>query len=268
LKRTTGYLAERGCDTPRLDAELLLANVLGVERIVLYTEHDRPLTTAETDTYRGYVGRRAKREPVAYIVGRRGFRRLDLSVSSAVLVPRPETELLVEWAIEVAPQAGTVLDWGTGSGAIALALKDERPDLVVTGVDRSVEALAVARANDAAGTVEWIASDGFGQLGGRRFDVVAANPPYLSEADMTDVAAELGFEPRGALVAGATGYEVLEVIAAQASVHLVAGGWLLAEIGAGQADRVIALWRAAGFTEVGVRADLAGIDRVVGGQVP
>lgn len=267
LKRATGYLADRGCDTPRLDAEILLADVLGVERIALYTDHDRPMTAAETDAYRAVIARRAAREPVAYIVGRRGFRRIELQVSSAVLVPRPETELLVEWAVEVAPDSGVLLDWGTGSGAIALALVNERPDLRITAVDRSADALAVARANDSDQTVEWMASDGFAQLQDRRFDVIVANPPYLSDADMTAVAPELGFEPRGALVAGSTGYEALEAIAAEGPDHLTAGGWLLAEIGAGQAERVTALWCAAGLGDVAVRRDFAGVDRVVGGRI-
>ena len=268
LKRTAGYLADRGCDTPRLDAEVLLAAVLGVERIGLYTDHERPLTTAETDTYRAFVARRGAREPVAYIVGHRGFRRIELAVSPAVLVPRPETELLVEWVIEVAPQGGAVLDWGTGSGAIALALRDERPDLVVTGVDRSADALAVARSNDPGGSVEWVASDGFSALDDRTFDVVAANPPYVAEAEFAMLQPELGFEPLGALVSGPTGLEALERIAAEAPDHLVAGGWLLAEIGAGQAEAVTQSWERAGFGDVTVRSDLAGIPRTVGGRRP
>lgn len=268
LKRTAGYLADRGCDTPRLDAELLLAALLGVERIALYTDHERPLTTAETDAYRAFVARRGAREPVAYIVGHRGFRRIELAVSPAVLVPRPETELLVEWVVEVAPRGGTVLDWGTGSGAIALALRDERPDLVVTGVDRSTDALAVARGNDPGALVEWVASDGFAALGARTFDVVAANPPYVAEAEFAMLQPELGFEPHGALVAGPTGLEALERIAAEAPDHLVAGGWLLAEIGAGQAEAVTQFWERAGFGDVTVRSDLAGIPRTMGGRRP
>lgn len=268
LRRTAGYLAERGCDTPRLDAELLLADVLGVDRLALYTDHDRPLTASETAAYRSAVARRAKREPVAYILGRRGFRRLELAVSPAVLVPRPETEVLVEWVVEVAPQGGGVLDWGTGSGAIALAVADERPDLTVTAVDSSAQALAVARENDRDVRVEWLASDGFASLGGRRFDVVAANPPYLSDADLAAVEPELGYEPRVALASGPTGFEALERIAAESPDHLSQGGWLLSEIGAGQAARAADLWRDAGFVDVRCRRDLAGMERVVGGRRP
>lgn len=265
LRRTAGYLADRGCDTPRLDAEVLLAAILGVERIGLYTDHDRPMTSAETDMYRAAVARRGAREPVAYITGRRGFRRLELEVSSAVLVPRPETELLVEWATEIAPQGGAVLDWGTGSGAIALALRDERPDLVVTGTDRSAAALEVARRNDHQGIVEWVLSDGFAGLAGRRFDVGVANPPYLADRELTAVAPELGYEPSGALVSGPSGYEAFEQIAREAPGHLQPGGWLLVEVGLGQADHVCALLAASGFGDIAVRPDLAGIPRVVGG---
>lgn len=266
LRRAAGYLGERGCDTARLDAELMLADVLGVERMALYTDHERPMSGDETDRYRASVARRAKREPVAYILGRRGFRRLELGVTSDVLVPRPETELLVEWAMECAPEGATVLDWGTGSGAIALALADERPDLQITAVDRSEPALAVARSNDTAGAVEWLASDGFTGLPGRRFHVVVANPPYLADAEMAEVAPELAFEPRGALVAGPSGLEAIAAIVAQASDHLTDSGWLLVEIGAGQATAAADLLREAGYREVAVRRDLAGIERMVGGH--
>lgn len=265
LRRTAGYLADRGCDTPRLDAEVLLAAILGVERLGLYTDHDRPLTSAETDGYRAAVARRGAREPVAYITGRRGFRRLELEVSSAVLVPRPETELLVEWATEIAPRRGAVLDWGTGSGAIALALRDERPDLVVTGTDRSAAALEVARRNDHEGVVEWVLSDGFAGLAGRRFDVGVANPPYLADHELTAVAAELAYEPSAALASGPSGYEAFEQIAREAPGHLHPGGWLLVEVGLGQADHVSELFTVAGFGDIAVRPDLAGIPRVVGG---
>lgn len=267
LRRATGYLSGRGCDTARLDAELLLADVLGVERIALYTDHERPLTGAETDAYRAAIARRGAREPVAYIVGRKGFRALELTVGPAVLVPRPETETLVQWVLDVAPPEAAVLDWGTGSGAVALALADERPDLHVTAIDRSADALAVARGNDPAGTVEWIVSDGFAALAGRTFAVIAANPPYLADREVGDLAPELGFEPRDALVSGPTGFEAIERIARDAPAHLSPGGWLVAEIGAGQAERTADLWRGAGLVEVRSRPDLAGIPRVVGGRM-
>jgi len=266
LRRTAGYLAERGSPSPRLDAEVLLAHVLGVERIALYTDHDRPLTPAETDAYRALVARRGRREPVAYLTGERAFRRLRLRIGPAVLVPRPETEGLVEWALDVAGPGAAILDWGTGSGAVALALADERPDLRVAALDRSAAALEVARANDPHGRVEWLRSDGFAAVAGRRFAVVAANPPYLSAAELATAPAELAHEPADALVAGPTGLEALERLAAEGPEHLEPGGWLLAEVGAGQAEAVEALWRDAGLGEVASRSDLAGIPRIVGGR--
>jgi release factor glutamine methyltransferase len=266
LRRSSGYLASRGSPSPRLDAEVLLAHVLGVERLTLYTDHDRPLTPAETDAYRDLIARRGRREPVAYLTGTRAFRRLDLRVGPAVLVPRPETEHLVEWALAVAPEGAAVLDWGAGSGAVALAIADERPDLRVSGLERSPEALDVARANDPEGRVEWLRSDGFAAIDGRRFAVVAANPPYLADAELEGAPPELAHEPREALVSGPTGLEALRRLAAEAPGHLEPGGWLLTEVGAGQAPAVEALWREAGLEEVGSRRDLAGIERVVGGR--
>lgn len=241
-----------------------------MDRLGVYLQHDRPLEEPEVDAVRELVRRRARREPMAYIAGHRAFRRLELAVTPDVLVPRPETELLAEWAMEVAPTDGTVLDWGTGSGALALSMAQERPDLRVTAVDISEAALQVARGNAAAAAlgVEFIASDGFSALAGRTFDVIVANPPYLSEADLEAAPEELGFEPRGALVSGPTGFEVLERLAADAPTHLESGGWLLTELGMGQAPRVAGMWEAAGLVDVEVRADLAGIDRMVGGRRP
>lgn len=267
LARTTAYLAERGIRSARLDAEILLAHGLGVERITLYTDFERPLSDAELANLRGLVARRGRREPVAYITGVKGFRRLELTVTPDVLVPRPETEHLVEWASERAPAGASVLDWGTGSGAVALALADERPDLRVTGIDCSEAALAVARANGAEVAVEFVRSDGFSALWGRRFDVIAANPPYLTSAELRAAGdTELGHEPAGALASGASGFEAIETILTDAPGHLVAGGWLLLEVGDGQARAVADRMRAEGYLEVETRNDLAGIPRNVGGR--
>lgn len=265
VRRTAGYLDQAGSPSARLDADLLIAHALGVTRLALYTDFDRPLTPAELAAARALVARRGKREPLAYILGRRAFRRLDLTVSPAVLVPRPETEVLVECVLELAAPQAAVLDWGTGSGAIALALADERPDLVVTAIDASEAALAVARGNGArlGQTVQWCRSDGFADLVGRTFDVIAANPPYLSDVDLEAAAPELGFEPREALVAGPRGDEVIARIAAEAGAFLRPGGIVACEIGATQAELARAHFEAAGYTGIEVRADLAGLARVV-----
>ena len=270
LRRSAAYLAERGSPSARLDAELLLAHALGVERIDLYTGSERPLTAAELARARELVARRGRREPVAHLTGERAFRRLRIAVGPEVLVPRPETELLVEWALGLLPPVGTVLDWGTGSGAVALALADEGPGLAVTGLERSEAALSRARANgERLGlAVEWLTSDGFAAVAGRRFDAIVANPPYLAEADMDATPPELAFEPREALVAGPTGLEAIDRIAAEAPAHLEPGGALLVEVGAGQAEAAAAALAAAGLRDVAGRADLAGIARVVGGRAP
>ncbi|MCC6833133.1 MAG: peptide chain release factor N(5)-glutamine methyltransferase [Thermoleophilia bacterium] len=270
LRRTAAYLAERGIPSARLDADLLLGEALGMDRMRLYLEHDRPLTEAELATARALVARRARREPIAYILGRRAFRGLEIAVTPDVLVPRPDTETLVEWAVAVAPHGARVMDWGTGSGAIALALADERPDLAVTAVDVSPAAVAVAASNATANglTVETLRGDGFAAVAGRRFGLIVANPPYRSDAELEAAEPELGFEPRGALAAGPAGDECIARLAAEAPAHLEAGGWLLCEIGMAQAGRATALLAAAGFAPVEVRRDLAGLDRVVGGTLP
>ena len=270
LRRSAGYLGERGSASPRLDADLLLAHALGVDRLTLYTDHERPLTPAELGAMRELIARRGRREPLAHLVGVRAFRRLTLAVGPQVLVPRPETELLVEWALELLRPGARVADWGTGSGAIALALADEGPGVAVTALERSPDALAVARGNAAAvaAEVEWLASDGFAAVAGRRFDLVVANPPYLSQAELDDAPPELAYEPRDALVAGPLGTEALARLAAEAPAHLVPGGRLLSEIGAGQGEVAAAIWRDAGFEAVEVRPDLAGLPRAVGGRTP
>lgn len=265
VRRSARYFADAGSPSPRLDADLVIAHALGLSRLALYTEFDRPLTPAQLAAARALVARRGRREPLAYILGRRAFRRLELEVTPAVLVPRPETEILVEWVLERAAPGARVLDWGTGSGAIALALADERPDLAVTGIDASNEALAVARANGArlGLAVDWHRSDGFAALDGRAFDVIAANPPYLSEADYAASPPELAFEPRAALVAGPRGDEAIARIAAEVGAHLRPGGVVVCEIGETQAADACAHFAAAGLTRTAVRADLAGLPRVV-----
>ena len=270
LRLSTGYLQDHGSATPRLDAELLIGHALGLERIALYTGFDRPLTEPELAACRALLERRGRREPVAYIIGRCGFHDLDLAVDARVLVPRPETEVLVERCLALLGDgAPGVLDVGTGSGAIALAIKAARPDAHVTATDVSADALAVAGANAAALglEVELIESDLLAGVADRRFDLIASNPPYIAEADMETLEPEVArFEPRLATVAGASGTEVLDRLIATAPDALVEGGWLVVECGAGQASRVQEAMAAAGGREVFGERDLAGIERVVGGR--
>jgi release factor glutamine methyltransferase len=256
-----------GCETPRLDAELLLADVLGISRERLIVDRDLTVEGPAVRAFQNAVRRRAvEREPVAYIVGHRGFRRLDLAVDPRALIPRPETELLVEVALSL-PDGARVLDVGTGSGAVALALKDERPDLLVSGSDLSEDALALARANgEGLGLeVSWLRAD---LLSGvpDEFDAILSNPPYVPESDRGSLAPEiLRHEPPGALFSGPDGLDAIRALIAQVAVRGLVKMVAL-EVGAGQAPAVIELARAAGFPRVRAERDLAGIERVVVGE--
>jgi len=267
LRRSTQYLEDRGSPTARLDAELLLAHGLGVSRIELYTGHDRPMTEAELDVCRELVRRRGDREPVAYIVGTRGFRHLDLKVDSCVLVPRPETELVVDRCLELlrdVPEPA-VLDVGTGSGAIALAIASELPAGRVTATDVSPAALDVAWANAVALglAVEMRQGDLLDGLGDRRFDLIASNPPYVSEQEIEGLEPEVAVhEPRLATVAG-DGLDAYRRLLPDAREHLVEGGWLVLECGAGQAGWLASELDRFGYGAADVACDLAGIERVV-----
>ncbi len=267
LRRSTQYLEDRGSPTARLDAELLLAHGLGVSRIELYTGHDRPLTDAELDVCRELVRRRGDREPVAYIVGTRGFRHLDLKVDSCVLVPRPETELVVDRCLELLRDAAdpAVLDVGTGSGAIALAIASELPAARVTATDISPAALDVAWANAVALglAVEMRQGDLLDGMGDRRFDLIVSNPPYVSEQEIEGLEPEVAVhEPRLATVAG-DGLDAYRRLLPDAREHLTDGGWLVLECGAGQAEWLAAELDRLGYGAADVARDLAGIERVV-----
>jgi len=255
-----------GSDSARLDAELLLAHALGVSRTELFLDSGRHVEGPAIRAFQDLVRRRAvQHEPVAYLLGRKGFRHIDLAVDPRVLVPRPETELLVEVALDL-PHGARVLDVGTGSGAVALALKHERPDLVVTGSDASRDALVVARANrDALGLdVELVQADLLAGLG-EDWDAVLSNPPYVAERDRAALPPDvLRHEPAQALFAGEDGLDVIRRLVAEAAA--TSATLLAMELGAGQASRVTALAQAAGFDDVRALRDLAGIERVVEGR--
>jgi release factor glutamine methyltransferase len=273
LRLSTGYLEERGSPTARLDAELLIGHALGLERIELYTNFERPLHEPELAACRALLERRGRREPVAYILGRWGFCGLDLLVDARVLVPRPETEVLVERCVALLRERpdARVLDVGTGSGAIALAVKAAVPGALVTASDVSADALAVAAANaEALGLeVELVQGDLLSSVPGRRFDLIASNPPYVTDAEIETLAPEVArFEPRRALVAGPAGTEVLARIVLAAPDALAPDGWLVVECGAGQAAAVRGLMDAAGAAPTSAERDLAGIERVVCGRWP
>jgi len=253
-----------------LDAQLLLAHALQRSRSWLLAHAEATLDSAARAAFAALLARRVAGEPLAYITGRREFWSLMLAVNSAVLVPRPETELLVERALALLPQAGArVADLGTGSGAIALALASERPDWQLTAIDQSSAALAVAAANArelGLRNLQWLVSDWFSSLAGERFDLLVSNPPYIAESDPALLDLALQHEPRSALSSGPEGLDALRAIIAGATAQLLPGGWLLLEHGATQAAAVATMLVAQGFTHVRCHADLAGLPRVTEAQ--
>jgi len=262
-------IAAAGCETPRLDAELLLADALGVSRERLLVDLDLTVAGGAVRVFQDFVRRRSvQREPVAYILGRRHFRRLELKVDRRALIPRPETELLVEVCLSL-PHGVRVLDIGTGSGAIALALADERPDLRVTGADLSESALGLAHENaERLGlAVAFVHSDLLDAIEGE-LDVILSNPPYVPDGDRASLMPEiLRHEPADALFAGPDGLDVIRRLIAQAAGRPTVR-MLGLEVGIGQAGAVGKLMRAAGFQTVRAERDLAGIERVVVGERP
>lgn len=267
------HLAGKGVEESRLDAELLLAHVLRIKRLDLYLQFERPLEPQEVAAYRDAIRRRASREPIQYIMGEADFRELTLSVDARVLIPRPETELLVghilEWAAERGLADGSALDIGTGSGAIALSLLTEGPFAKVVATDDSEAALEVAAANaERVGSppaLELRHGSLFDPVGeGEEFDVIVTNPPYIPAADREGLMPEVrDHEPAAALFAGRDGLTLIRSIVAGAPDHLVAGGLLALEVGLGQAEAVAALLRERGFSGPRVVRDLAGRERMV-----
>jgi release factor glutamine methyltransferase len=271
LQWTQGRFSERGLQTARLDAELLLAEVLGRDRVGLYTHFDQPLAADELQRYRELIKRRLAGEPVAYLVGRREFRSLELRVDERVLVPRPETEFAVEVALALLPEVRDgerprVVDVGTGSGAIALAIKSARPDVEVLAIDRSPGAAEVARANAERLhlEIEILVGDLLAPAASRApFDLIVSNPPYVPSGDLPQLAPEVLREPHDALDGGPDGLTVIRRLLSDARPLLRDSGALVLELGAGQAPRVADLLSAAGYATPTVTRDLAAIDRII-----
>lgn len=254
-----------------LDWRVLLCHALNTTRVGLITGSERALTPDEAQRFGDLVQRRLAGEPVAYLVGQREFFGLPFDVSGAVLIPRPDTELLVELTLARLPQGGRVLDMGTGSGAIAVSLAHTRRDADVTALDVSADALAVARRNaDANGArVTFLHSDWFAALADTPpFDIIASNPPYIASGDRHLSEGDLRYEPVGALTDHADGLSALRILVAGAPAHLAQQGWLLMEHGYDQADAVRTLLASAGYTDVQSWRDIADIERVSGGRRP
>jgi release factor glutamine methyltransferase len=266
LRRASEHL-DKTSETGRLDAELLLAHTLGRHRIELYTDFDRPLSRHEVDAYREVVARRARHEPVAYILGEWGFRRLTLNVDRRALIPRPETEIVVERALAHLRglEAPAVLDVGTGTGAIALAIADEHPGARVTAIDVSTDALALAGENAARTglAIELLEHDAARGLPGGPYDLVVSNPPYVEPSELEKLMPDVrDYEPHLALV----GDGMPEVVARAALDVLRPGGHVVLEIGEGQAPATAATLAALGYVDVVTTPDLNGRDRVVEGR--
>jgi release factor glutamine methyltransferase len=264
-------LARAGIESPRLEADALLSEVLCAPRHASYVEPDAALTPEASERFRAMVERRARREPIQYVIGRETFRGVELAVTPDVLIPRPETEGVVSAALDAISgrERPVVADVGTGSGCIALAIAAARPDAVVYAVDRSSRALGVATGNATrlglAGRVRFLEGDWFAPLvhQGARVDLVACNPPYVADGDYAGLQAEVRFEPAQALLGGADGLRFYRRIAAGAREVLAPGGRIVVELGFGQADAVRAIAERAGLAVERVEADVNGIARVM-----
>ncbi len=249
----------------RIEVQCLLQAVLQVNRAYLLTHPERILSAEESARYSALFSRRLSGEPIAYLLGEREFYGLNFNVTPATLIPRPDTELLVETALQYLPSGGRMLDMGTGSGAIAIAVAHHRPDANIVAVDASDAALEVARENSQrlhAGNVQFMHSDWFSALSGERFDLIASNPPYIESQDAHLSRGDVRFEPLSALASGSDGLDDIRCIILDAKSHLKPGGWLMFEHGYDQAERVRLLLQQAGFCDVASLRDLSGTERV------
>lgn len=275
LSWITAYLTEKQSESPRLDAEILLAFALKIERVQLYVQFDRPLLEDELALIRGLVKRRAAQEPIAYIVGTQGFWSLDLKTDSRALIPRPDTEILIEAVLGLLSEDSTasVIDIGTGSGAIALSLAVERPQLRIAATDIDLNTLELARENAAlhglSERVDFFYGDLLEALGTEwsTADMIVSNPPYIAEEQRSKLMADVrNFEPSGALFSGEDGLDILRRLTRDSYRFLQSGGYLLCEIGYDQGSLVRELFEGAGFSDIEVRQDYGGRDRVVLGK--
>jgi len=270
LDWTAAYFREKGIAGSRLEAELLLSNTLGCDRVGLYLRFDQPLEPGELTDFRHKVARRGRREPVQYILGWTEFWSLPIKVTPDVLIPRADTEVLVEEALTRGSRAERILDVGTGSGAVAVALAHELPGARITAIDLSPAALAVAEENACENQVEerirFLEKD-LARLPRDAYDLIVSNPPYIRQDELPGLMPEVrDYEPLQALDGGPDGLENYRHLARQAAACLLAGGWLLVEIGQGQEEQVKKLFTDSGLSEVYLRCDYAGIPRVVGGK--
>ncbi|HEY3308173.1 MAG TPA: peptide chain release factor N(5)-glutamine methyltransferase [Desulfuromonadaceae bacterium] len=269
LNWTKDYLASRGIENARLEAEWMLCAATGLDRVGLYLNFEKPLSDIELAAYRAMVARRAKREPLQYILGSQEFYGLEFEVTPDVLIPRHDTETLVGEALARQPGAQSVLDIGTGSGCIAVALAKELPAAAVTAVDISEAALVVAQRNADKNQVniEFLCGSLLQPVVGRQFDLIVSNPPYIPPSDIERLEPEVrDFEPRNALDGGPDGLDIYRLLIPQALLHLNQAGWLLVEVGIGQAAAVAEIFRSAGYCEPIKAADPGGIERVVGAK--
>jgi len=271
LRWMTDYFTEKGIDNPRLDAELLLAYTLKLDRLGLYLNYDRPLLATELEVIRPLVKRRGQREPLQYLMGHVEFWSLEFAVTPATLIPRADTEILVEEALAKAGSEGQLLDVGTGSGAIVVSLASELLNWQMTGLDISAAALEVAQQNvqkhQVAARVQLLQGD-LAELPCQKYDLIVSNPPYIAHQEWDKLMPEVRcFEPQIALLADNEGLVCYQHLASQASSRLKSNGWLLVEVGYTQADAVKVLLSNAGLDDVFIREDYSGHPRVVGGRL-
>lgn len=268
---TKEYLHSKGVVNARMEAEWLLCAAMGLDRVGLYLQYDKPLNDRELAAYRAMVARRARREPLQHILGSQEFCGREYEVTSDVLIPRHDTEVLVAEAISRHQSPRTVLDIGTGSGCIAITLFKMLPDATVTATDISEAALAVARRNaeTLGATIEFLPGSLFVPVVGRRFDLIVSNPPYIPTADIRGLEQEVrGYDPITALDGGSDGLDVYRLLIPAAVTHLNPGGWLLLETGVGQSMEVVSIFNKTGsFNEPIIAVDTGGIERVVGAQI-